>query len=468
MEEVSINVLVDAKTEYTKQLTNILTPLLLEGFNSLYEEAVQFKETTKNPDYDNYSELQIFQDYLRKIPKWNQDIIDTETNRIISKSKCEWLEDLLAAVFISNAKILSVVRLKNPDHKMNLKIPKLRNFIHKCYVECSREIYKNVYLFDNEEITTIDKQKNVRDITNIIKEGIIESVRKSLPVQEIIKTYLGKIYDDEDTETFLETGFEEGMFKDFAKNTLRNSVQEIHSDEEPSKHEEEPEPPKHDDPHNTEESSSSEEEEQSQQLNTPEEHNSTSENEITSITAQVENVVEEIRKRKDEHSEPVDVVHQETVQQNQQEQLVVKEPTEDMTDKEIVNGRYLPRIQEKKLEIIKNGPDLEEVNIVNEPLAENTPRQETATVAEMNRDPQFNQQRDHSETVTYTTEETTKSRHKDQESDYARQLKAYKKQKRAERERQLLLQQQKLLQSNQLTPERPSLFKNAKPYSEQL
>jgi len=349
---------------------------------------------------------------------------------------------------------------------MNLKIPKLRNFIHKCYVECSREIYKNVYLFDNEEITTIDKQKNVRDITNIIKEGIIESVRKSLPVQEIIKTYLGKIYDDEDTETFLETGFEEGMFKDFAKNTLRNSVQEIHSDEEPSKHEEEP--PKHDDPHNTEESSSSEEEEKSQQLNKHEEHNSTSENEITSITAQVENVVEEIRKRKDEHSEPVDVVHQETVQQNQQEQLVVKEPTEDMTDKEIVNGRYLPRIQEKKLEIIKNGPDLEEVNIVNEPLAENTPRQETATVAEMNRDPQFNQQRDHSETVTYTTEETTKSRHKDQESDYARQLKAHKKQKIAERERQLLLQQQKLQQSNQLTPERPSLFKNAKPYSEQL
>jgi len=101
MEEVSINVLVDAKTEYTKQLTNILTPLLLEGFNSLYDEAVQFKETTKNPDYDNYSELQIFQDYLRKIPKWNQDIIDTETNRIISKSKCEWLEDLMQKFYQS-------------------------------------------------------------------------------------------------------------------------------------------------------------------------------------------------------------------------------------------------------------------------------------------------------------------------------------------------------------------------------
>lgn len=233
MEDVSINVLVDAKTEYTKQLTNILTPLIFEGFTSLYEEAVQFKDETQDPRYEEYSELQIFQDYLRKIPKWNQDLIDDETKRIITKSKCEWLEDLLAAVFISNAKILSVIRIKNPTHQMKLKIPKLRNFIHKCYVECSREIYQNVYLFDNEEVSTVEKQKNVRDVMNIIRDGIVESVRKLLPVQEIIKTYLGKIYDDEETEnTLVESGFEEGLFREFAQNKLRKSIDEVLSDNE--------------------------------------------------------------------------------------------------------------------------------------------------------------------------------------------------------------------------------------------
>lgn len=233
MEDVSINVLVDAKTEYTKQLTNILTPLIFEGFTSLYEEAVQFKDETQDPRYEEYSELQIFQDYLRKIPKWNQDLIDDETKRIITKSKCEWLEDLLAAVFISNAKILSVIRIKNPTHQMKLKIPKLRNFIHKCYVECSREIYQNVYLFDNEEVSTVEKQKNVRDVLNIIRDGIVESVRKLLPVQEIIKTYLGKIYDDEETEnTLVESGFEEGLFREFAQNKLRKSIDEVLSDNE--------------------------------------------------------------------------------------------------------------------------------------------------------------------------------------------------------------------------------------------
>jgi len=225
MEDVSVNVLVDAKTEYTKQLTSILSPIIFEGFVSLYEEAIRFKDEAKDPRYDEYSELQIFQDYLRKIPKWNQDIIDKETDRVIAKSKCEWLEDLLAAVFISNAKVLSVIRTRNPSHQMKLKIPKLRSFIHKCYVECSREIYQNVYLFDNEEVTTVEKQKNVRDTMNIIKEGIVESVRKLLPVQEIIKTYLGRIYDD-DTDNTIQSGFEENLFRDFAKNKLRKEIQE--------------------------------------------------------------------------------------------------------------------------------------------------------------------------------------------------------------------------------------------------
>lgn len=235
MEDVSVNVLVDAKAEYTNQLTSILAPLIYEGFNSLYDEAVDFKENTQDPRYDEYSELQIFQDYLRKIPKWNQDMIDQETKRIITKSKCEWLEDLLAAVFISNAKILSVIRIKNPSHQMKLKIPKLRNFIHKSYVECSREIYQNVYLFYTEDITTIEKQKNVRDIMKIIKEGIIESVRKLMPVQEIIKTYLGRIYDDDETENTIQSvhsGFEENLFRDFAKTKLRKSVDEILSGDE--------------------------------------------------------------------------------------------------------------------------------------------------------------------------------------------------------------------------------------------
>jgi len=235
MEDISdipLSALVDAKIEYTRQLTTILSPLIFEGFSKLFDEAVDFKENTKDPRFEEYSELQIFQDYLRKIPGWNQLIIDEETHRIVVKSKCDWLEDLIAAVFISNAKTLSVIRIRNPDKQVKLKIPKLKNFVHKCYIECSRELYKNVYLFDNEEITTIEKNKNIRDIMSIIKEGIGEAVRNLMPYKDILRTYIGKVNDETENTMSTETGFEEELYKDFAKNKLRKSIEEIDSDEE--------------------------------------------------------------------------------------------------------------------------------------------------------------------------------------------------------------------------------------------
>ena len=232
MEEPSQNVLSDAKAAYTKQLVFTLAPRILEGFLTLFEDAVQFKEEANDPRFDDYSEIEVFQDSLRKIPKWNQDIIDGETKRIVDRSRCEYLDELLAAVFISHAKVMSSIRFHNPSHQMKLKIPKLRNFIHKCYVECSREIYQNVYLFDNEDVSTFQKQKNIREVSGIIKDGIVESVEKLLPTREIIKTYLGKIYDDdEDTSTsIVESGFEKNMFMDFAKKLKGSDIDLVNSD----------------------------------------------------------------------------------------------------------------------------------------------------------------------------------------------------------------------------------------------
>ena len=40
MEEGNIAVLVDAKTEYTKQLVNILRPCIYQGIKSIYEDLM--------------------------------------------------------------------------------------------------------------------------------------------------------------------------------------------------------------------------------------------------------------------------------------------------------------------------------------------------------------------------------------------------------------------------------------------
>jgi hypothetical protein len=239
-EELSANALVDAKNEYTKLLTSYLTPCITEGFISLYEDAKNEKEEKRNDSrYDDYSEIQIFQDFIKKIPKWNQDIIDKESDRIIQRSKCDWLDRLLYGVFVSNAKVLSIVRIqpKNND-KMKLKIPKLRNFIHKCYVECGRELYKVAYLFDDEDITSIEKQKNVRDINSIVREGVIEAVRKLLPIQDILKDCIGNIGGENTMNSTIQSettggGDSEELFRKFtSSNKLKKGIEEIHSETE--------------------------------------------------------------------------------------------------------------------------------------------------------------------------------------------------------------------------------------------
>lgn len=235
-EELSANALVDAKNEYTKLLTSYLTPCITEGFISLYDDAKTEKEEKQHDSrYDDYSDIQIFQDFIKKIPKWNQDIIDKESDRIIQRSKCDWLDRLLYGVFVSNAKVLSIVRIqpKNND-KMKLKIPKLRNFIHKCYVECGRELYKVAYLFDDEDITSIEKQKNIRDINSIVREGVIEAVRKLLPIQDILKDCIGNIGGENTMNSTIQSeGDSEDIFRKFtSSNKLKNGIDEIHSDTE--------------------------------------------------------------------------------------------------------------------------------------------------------------------------------------------------------------------------------------------
>ena len=169
MEELNVNVLVDAKEEYTRQLVNILMPRVYKGFLALYRNA---KNKALDPESGNSQILVTFQEMIIDIPKWNQEIIDKETQFIIDSSKCDWIDDLITAVFLSHTKILTAVRTRNINHKLKLNIPKVSHFIHKVYIESGREFYKNPYLFDDRIDSSIEMQRNLRECEQIIRESV--------------------------------------------------------------------------------------------------------------------------------------------------------------------------------------------------------------------------------------------------------------------------------------------------------
>jgi hypothetical protein len=195
MEDYVVPVFVEAKLEYTNQLVNTLKPYIYEGFKSIYEESCEIcvKKQIKQ------QRLKTYQTLLCQIPQWNQEIIETEFERIITASGCDWFDDLVTAVFLAHTKILTSIGQKRNVESVNLKIPRSSNFVHKIYINIAREIWKNPYLFDHE-ISANNYQRNIRDIESIISEGIKDSVRRLLPVKDILKDYLTITEDDIDNK----------------------------------------------------------------------------------------------------------------------------------------------------------------------------------------------------------------------------------------------------------------------------
>ena len=179
MDNVEIKNLSEAKKEYTQQLVNILKNEIYKGINTLY---ISVK--------DNQNYLEEFQSKLREIPKWNQDIIDKNYQDFITNSGCDWLDELLQAVFISNTAILTTVKSKNTvENKIDLTIPKCSRFLHKCYIDSAREFFKNPYLFMND-LDYKTTQKNMRDALELISISIENSIRNLLPMRDILRQYL--------------------------------------------------------------------------------------------------------------------------------------------------------------------------------------------------------------------------------------------------------------------------------------
>lgn len=193
MDDFVISNLHESRNEWCCRLVSILTPLIQDGLKSLFDEA--WSMCVDNNELDKY--LMTYQNLLSRIPKWNEKIIEDERKRIIEKSGCNYLEDLISCVHIIQLKILTCIRVGNKQKKIDISIPKLDNFIHKVYVNAARKMYKNTYLYD-KNTNALDKQKNSREIENIIQECIMISIRESIPTEEIIRAYMDESEEQEE------------------------------------------------------------------------------------------------------------------------------------------------------------------------------------------------------------------------------------------------------------------------------
>ena len=199
MDDFNVSSLHESKNEWGARLLTILTPLIIEGFRSIFDES--YKLCKDNNETEKY--LMTFQNFITRIPKWNSSIIETERKRIIERSGCSYLEELVTCIHIIQLKLLTAMRVGQKQKKIDINIPKLDDFIHKCYINVARKVYKNVYLFELNS-APLQIQRHSRELETIVQECILNAVRDSIPVESILRAYMDETVEEDVVEEIKE------------------------------------------------------------------------------------------------------------------------------------------------------------------------------------------------------------------------------------------------------------------------
>ena len=183
---LNVGVLVAARDEYIEQLKSIISPLIIQGLNSIYEDALKVSQG-KNV-------IMTFQQFLKDVLTWNQTILQEEAKRI--KKKCSYIMDIVTAIFVSNVKILASIRLKGDNDNIKVKIPSCEIFVHSVYIESAQQVFYDPMLFYHKNGNFNQIQKNKKYVREIIFIAIEESIRKMMPFDHILEEYLKNALDD--------------------------------------------------------------------------------------------------------------------------------------------------------------------------------------------------------------------------------------------------------------------------------
>ena len=188
-----LSVYSDARTEYTKQLSVFLVPAYFQFYVDLLETSRQTMAAEPK------RALWQFQTYLNEIHDWNMEKVRHEIQTIQSHCGCDYLEDLLTAVFIAHTKVLTAIRLSTNQKKVEIHIPKIDHFLFKVLCETSKLLWSSTYLF-RDNISGMEKQQNYRQIEQLLHEGMLQAVRSLVPVKSILKDFVHQGQEDEEEE----------------------------------------------------------------------------------------------------------------------------------------------------------------------------------------------------------------------------------------------------------------------------
>jgi hypothetical protein len=175
-----------------QQLTMILCNLL---HRSVYEGIHHYWQYAKQNPHPEGGVYHTFRAKLEMIPTWNSAVIDREYQRIIHKTKCNYLDQLIRKIFIYNTQLLAAA---DPvDRSVRVPVPRGERFIHSVYVTVARSLFESFWLMEDrpDRIGSVDQAKNLAKTYRLICQCIEDTIREMLPIDEIVSMKMEEKWD---------------------------------------------------------------------------------------------------------------------------------------------------------------------------------------------------------------------------------------------------------------------------------
>ena len=149
-----------------------ITPHIVDGFTSIYEDAVRLNKNNAKEQYKRF---------LLDIQNWPERIINNETKRIMEQFPT--LRKVLKTINYINIKSLALIGRHNVvinDSYVASHTPSVTKFIHNVYCYSAKEFFHDDTVMDGSLPGTRSRQYSI--ITSIIKQVLNECV----PIDELL------------------------------------------------------------------------------------------------------------------------------------------------------------------------------------------------------------------------------------------------------------------------------------------
>lgn len=156
------------RTEYLKKFQKTTIPLFIEGVYSIYNNV-------KKNNKSRRLLLKEFQQSMVDVSRWSQDIIKNEHMRF--KKHSSVLDKLIRAIFDLDL-ILKKDLCKNAEDF----IPQPWDFVHQCYLNIARGLWKQPFLIYDINIDKLTIQQNKLKIEKIVSLCIQDTFAQYLPL----------------------------------------------------------------------------------------------------------------------------------------------------------------------------------------------------------------------------------------------------------------------------------------------